>query len=148
MPEPTPEEPLRWRTENPEYVQFKPVECPVCGYAVDSAKTVDGRRVMPVNDDFNICFNCAEPSRFVVGSFGVSLRACTIDERNFAIAKNRNYIGKLRAFNDFRQRIRERLGPDASDDDIVQSMKQERATLEHAVALKAWLQRAGLWRTE
>lgn len=53
--------------------------CPFCGSVWDATTELTGQR-MPADGDFGLCFSCAEPSVFVVGSFGITLRRPTPEE--------------------------------------------------------------------
>jgi hypothetical protein len=57
--------------------------CPVCGYKHDAVSSATGQMRVPTDGDFSICFRCGEITRFVVTSFGVSVRKLTHTDTPF-----------------------------------------------------------------
>lgn len=58
------------------------LHCRKCGEAVDSAMNTEDGSAAPEDGSWSICVYCATISRYVVGPFGVALRAPTEQERD------------------------------------------------------------------
>ena len=54
--------------------------CPHCSKLIDGASAADGTNAFPKDGDRTLCFYCLNPSVFVAGPFGLTLRAMTSEE--------------------------------------------------------------------
>lgn len=89
----------------PDIQRMPTMACPVCGYQMDLVSQQGGPRRqcgIPESGDFQLCFNCAEPSIFLVSTFGIALRALSPQELAEFIVDHYDLARRLRASRDAR----------------------------------------------
>jgi hypothetical protein len=72
--------PFRPQPGRPDISRHVPLHCLACGGKQDAAGAATGPPRIPADGDYSICFRCGEVNIYVVGPFGVALRAATTAE--------------------------------------------------------------------